>query len=94
MTRFHLNRVAAVVPLAFSAAAFAIVMANILAGVPPQPDENASAHMWQLLIVAQAPLILVFLATAEWDKGHPAILLGAQIAGIALACTPVWVAEY
>jgi hypothetical protein len=36
---------------------------------PPQPDEGAAAHIFQLSIVALVPMILVFLATADWR--HP-----------------------
>jgi membrane protease YdiL (CAAX protease family) len=33
---------------------------------PPQPDEGAAAHIFQLSIVALVPMILLFLATADW----------------------------
>ena len=59
MTRTRLNRVTAILPLVFSALAFAIVMANLLSGVGPQRDETASAHLWQALMLVQLPLILV-----------------------------------
>ena len=94
MTSARLNRVAAILPLTFSALAFAIVMTNVLSGVPPQPDETASAHLWQALIVLQLPLILVFAATANWRTASPALLIGAQFLGIAIACIPVWLAGY
>jgi len=94
MTAARFSRVAAILPLAFSGLAFAIVMANIIAGVPPQPDENASAHIWQLLMAAQLPLILLFVATADWRKRSSALLLIMQIACIAAACLPVWLAGY
>ena len=35
---------------------------------PPQPDEGAAAHIFQLSIAAMAPMILLFLATADWRK--------------------------
>jgi len=94
MTVSHLSRVAAVLPLVFSLLAFAIVMANILAGVPPQPDEIASAHVWQLLMAAQVPLVLLFLITADWRTRWPALVLALQIFGIAIASLPVWLAGY
>jgi heme/copper-type cytochrome/quinol oxidase subunit 4 len=34
----------------------------------PQPDEGAAAHIFQLAVVALAPTILLFLATADWKK--------------------------
>jgi hypothetical protein len=69
MTQARVSRIAAVLPLLCSALAFAVVMANILSGVRPEPDENASAHLWQLLMIAQLPLILLFAATADWRTG-------------------------
>jgi hypothetical protein len=35
---------------------------------PPQPDEGAAAHIFQLSIVALVPMILLFLATADWRQ--------------------------
>jgi len=34
----------------------------------PQPDEGAAAHIFQLSIVALVPMILLFLATADWKQ--------------------------
>ena len=94
MTTSRLNRVAAVLSLVFSLLAFAVVMANIITGVPPQPDENASAHIWQLLVMLQPPLILLFAVTADWRRWTPVGLIALQLFGIALACLPVWLAGY
>jgi hypothetical protein len=94
MTQARINRVAAILPLVFSAFAFLLVMANIVAGVPPQPDEDASAHIWQLLVGIQLPLILLFVVTADWRKRQAAIFLGTQIVALAIACAPVWLAGY
>jgi membrane protease YdiL (CAAX protease family) len=35
---------------------------------PPQPDEGAAAHIFQLSIVALVSMILLFLATADWKQ--------------------------
>jgi len=35
---------------------------------PPQPDEGAAAHLFQLSITALVPSLLVFLATADWKQ--------------------------
>ena len=94
MTRAQINRFAAFLPVLLSLLAFAIVMANILARVPSQPDENASAHLWQLLMASQLPLILLFVATADWRRRSPVLVLGLQLLGIAIACLPVWLAGY
>lgn len=94
MTQARLNRIAFVLPLIFSAIALAIVIGNIVAGVPPQPDETASAHLWQLLMVVQLPIIIAFLVTADWRSWSPAVRLSLQLATFAAACIPVWLAGY
>ena len=94
MNRAGIIRVTGVAPLVCSALAFAIVMANVIAGVPPQPDENASVHLWQLLMAVQFPLILLFVATADWRSRWTVLLVLAQVGGIALAALPVWLAGY
>ncbi len=94
MTRAILNRLSLIVPLVFSAAALLIVLANILAGVPPQTDENASAHLFQILIALQAPIIAFFLLSADWRSSRPLLLLGLQLAAIAIALLPIWAAGY
>lgn len=34
----------------------------------PQPDEGAGAHIFQLSIVALAPMLFLFFATANWAQ--------------------------
>lgn len=94
MTRVQLNRSSFILPLVLSTLAFALVMANILAGVLPSQDENASAHMFQLMISAEVPVISVFLATANWRTQRSALLFAIQIVCIGIACLPVWLAGY
>lgn len=94
MMQAHLNRIALFVPLVLSALAFLLVVANILAGVAPQPDENASAHIFQLLIAGQTPLLGLFLLSADWRTRWPLLLFAAQLAAIGIALTPVWLAGY
>ena len=94
MTRMQVNRATAILPLVFSALAFGIVIANVIARVPPQADENASAHLWQLLMIAQLPLLLAFAATADWRKRSTVVLIAAQLFAIGIAFLPVWLAGY
>lgn len=35
---------------------------------PPQPDEGALAHIFQIAIVLLVPMILLFLGTADWKQ--------------------------
>lgn len=94
MTRHQIHRLALVLPLVLSVAAFALVIANILAGVQPQADEGASAHAWQLLMVAQIPIMLVFIATVDSRSRSTPWFLALQLMAFALACVPVWAAGY
>lgn len=94
MTQSGVNRVTSLAPLIFSAIAFSIVMANIVARVPPRPDENASAHIWQLLMAGQLPIIGIFLATSDWRMRSSRLILAAQLAAFAGAAIPVWLAGY
>ncbi len=35
---------------------------------PPQPDEGAAAHIFQLSIMALVPMILLFISNADWKR--------------------------
>jgi hypothetical protein len=81
--------------IALSLFATVIVVGNVVAGVPPQPDENAWAHLYQLAMAAQVPLLLLFIATADWKRPRPAlILLIAQLCVAAAAFAALWWSGY
>jgi hypothetical protein len=69
----------AMTTIVLSIFATAIVLGNVLAAVPRQPDENAWAHLFQLAIAAQLPLFLLFLATADWTQRRRFVLLVAAL---------------
>jgi hypothetical protein len=70
-------------------------MANILAGIQPQRDEDASAHLWQLLMVAQLAVMVVCVASADWRRPQrPALIAALQLAALGAAALPVWLAGY
>ena len=76
----------AMTAIALSLFAVAIVVGNMAAGAPRQADENAWAHLFQLAMAAQLPLLLLFLALADWrQRQRLLVLLGAQIAAAATA---------
>lgn len=52
--------------LALSVVALLAVVAGYF--TPPQPDEGALAHIFQLSIAALAPVLLLFIATADWKR--------------------------
>ena len=81
-----INRVLMVAPVVCSLIALAIVLGNVVAGVPRQADEGTAAHLFQLLMVAQVPLVLGFAATADWQRPtRPLLVLVAQALALALA---------
>jgi hypothetical protein len=57
-------------------------------GPAPQADEGAAAHIWQVLMAAQVPIVLFFAVT--WIPRSPrqalpilALQLGAAVAALA-----------
>jgi hypothetical protein len=61
-------------------------------GVVRQPDEGAQAHLWQLLVAGQFPLIAYFAIRWLPIAGRPALaVLAMQAAAVALlAIAPLW----
>ena len=94
MPKMLISRTASLAALSCSALAFGIAIANLVLRAPPPLDEDASAHMWQLLIGIQLPLILLFLLTADWRQRATRLLLSGQLLAIAAACLPVYLAGY
>ena len=78
-------------PISMSGVALAIVLGYIaIFGVVREPDEGTAAHLWQLLMVGQAPVIFWFLLTRFRKSPRQAIIvLTAQIAAIIAAAAPV-----
>jgi len=62
----QINRVSGRVILALSLVALFAVLIGYTQ--PPQPDEGALAHIFQIAIVLLVPLILLFLGTADWKQ--------------------------
>jgi len=74
--------------IALSLFAVAIVVGNVAAGAPREADENTSAHLFQLAMAAQLPLLLLFLTMADWTRRKRVIFfLVAQIAAAGAAFT-------
>ena len=54
----------ALIPLAMSCAALALVLGHIaLVGVAREADEGTAAHLWQLLMAGQVPVVAFFAIT-------------------------------
>ncbi len=61
-------------------------------GVVHQPDEGAQAHLWQLLVAGQVPLIAYFAFRWLPTASRPAlVVLALQAAAVVLlALAPLW----
>jgi energy-coupling factor transporter transmembrane protein EcfT len=62
----QINRVSGKVLIVLSLAALLAVLSGYTQ--PPQPDEDAAGHIFQLSIVALVPTIVLFIATADWRQ--------------------------
>ena len=60
----QINRISCGIIIALSLIALLAVVSGYFQ--PPQPDEGAAAHIFQISIVALVPLVLLFLATSDW----------------------------
>ena len=81
-----LRQPTAIIPLAMSFAALAVVLGHIaVSGVAREADEGTAAHLWQLLMAGQLPVLLFF--AIKWLPRAPKQTLGvlALQAGAALA---------
>lgn len=86
------TRPSASTPILMSLAALAVVVGQLaFFGSARQADEGAAAHLFQLLIVGQLPIMAFF--AYKWLQRAPRralLVLATQIfAGVA-ACAPVW----
>ena len=88
-----LKQPSALIPLAMSVAAMGLVLGHTaFFGVAREPDEGAAAHVWQLLMAGQIPVIAYFALRWLPQTPRPALLVLALqcIAGLA-AAAPVFV---
>ncbi len=86
-----LKQPSALIPLAMSFVALGIVLGHIaLFGVTRQADEGTAAHLWQLLMAGQIPVIAVFAIRWLGQTPRQALLvLALQGAGGLAAAAPV-----
>lgn len=84
-----LKRPSAFLPLAMSLAALATVLVHIAVfGVAREADEGTAAHIWQILMAAQIPIVALF--AIKWLPRGPkqalpvlALQVGAALAALA-----------
>ncbi len=76
-------------PVLMSLAALAVVLTFVvLHGTAPQADEGLAAHLWQVLMAGQIPLVVFF--AIKWLPQSPgqvirviALQIGAALAALA-----------
>jgi hypothetical protein len=56
------KRPSAFLPIAMSVIAVAVIIVHIAgSGTAPEKDEGTAAHLWQLLMAAQVPIVAFFI---------------------------------
>ena len=82
----------AYVPIAMSAMAFSMTVLHLLRfGAVHEADEGVSAHVFQLLMLAQLPIIGVFAVKFMPNEPRNACAtMAIQLGAALLALTPVW----
>jgi hypothetical protein len=87
-----LKRPSALMPLAMSLAALATVIGYAaMFGTARQEDEGTAAHVWQLLMAGQVPVIGFF--AIKWLPTEPRqalLVLALQLGAAIAAMFPVW----
>jgi hypothetical protein len=91
-----LKQPTAFLPLVMSLAALGLVVGHIVMfGIARQADEGAAAHLFQLIMALQLPVIAVF--AIKWVPRHPRtalLVLAMQIGAVVAAFAPIFVLEW
>lgn len=91
-----LKHPSAFLPVAMSLAALAAVLTFVaLHGTAPQADEGAAAHIWQLLMAFQVPIVLFF--AIKWLPQSPRQalpILGLHVGAALAAMAPVFLLHW
>lgn len=94
--RTMIRRPSAFVPIAMSFAALAVVVVHIImSGTAREADEGTAAHLWQLLMAAQIPVIAFF--AIRWLAQSPRVavqVLALQAVAALAALTPVYLLHW
>jgi len=87
------NRVSGILLIGLSVVALLTVVSGFFQ--PPQPDEGAAAHIFQLSIAALVPALYIFLATADWKQPlRSARVLAFSAASLVLAFSALYYLEH
>ena len=92
MTLSLARRPSGVLPIAMSLAALSTILYHIaVSGTAPQPDEGAAAHIWQLLMAGQLPVVAFH--AVKWLPKDPRTafpMLTLQAGAALAALAPVY----
>jgi len=82
----------AFVPVFMSLLALTVVLVSVmLFGVAHEADEGASAHLWQLLMAGQLPVVAFFALWWLPRAPRPAFtVLALQVLALLVAASPVY----
>ena len=91
-----LRQPSAFLPVAMSLGALAVIIAQmVLVGVARQPDEGTAAHLWQILMAVQVPIIAYFaIRYLPRNPRSTALILALQVVAILVACAPVYLLHW
>ena len=82
----------AIAPIVMSLCALAVVIIAVaVSGTKQQADEGAAAHLWQLLMAGQVPILAWF--AFQWlkrDFKAGILVVALQVAAFIAALLPVW----
>jgi hypothetical protein len=99
--RTAVSRPSGFVPLAMSCAALYVVLRHLVlygAGPPVhigRPDEGPEAHIWQILMAGQLPVVLFFAIRWLWSDPRGALpVLGLQALAFVGAAAPVFLLNW
>lgn len=93
MNQQKISRISRISSMVLSLLALFTVLSGFMQ--PPQSDEGTGAHIFQLSIVALVPILVLFLATAEWKKPLQTLrLLAAPAVVLVLAFSSLYCLEH
>ena len=82
----------AIIPIAMSIAALVTVLSHVaMFGIARETDEGAAAHVWQLLMAGQVPVVAFY--AFKWLQRAPRTalqVLGVQVGAALAALAPVY----
>jgi hypothetical protein len=92
MSILTMKKPSAWIPLAMSFAALALVFGHVaIFGAAREPDEGVAAHIWQILMAAQVPIVAFF--AIKWLPRSPKqalLVLALQAGAVLAALAPVF----